>query len=540
MKTLKPLSFPALENEYLESILLQMINRYDIVQMFYNKQKSDTKKQLVIHLRPKKDADDLRLKKWVKKVKDLYKVDIYCLYTSRLQRQFASGHPFIEWLCQPSSVIYQNEEAGEPLLIKRSWTKYKKKFYDYEERFYNERENQLDLLERLKKEEAVNSVFMAYERLLDYDLDHLEELYSGTRFDLPLNERIANLIEDVPEIQKYFVRKKGNSFYLTELFAKAKKGIAEAEDIYDDDLFDAVAIAEKGLYTLIEDRRIALKKRIKKGRFGQQEVAVAQNEKPKDANFDLAVSTIINAAAVEQVYLFHKTTYGDKKTYYLLLITQDVSNEKLKSLAQSLKSKTGDGFDFVMICHGRYWIQKNLFQYQQFFFPIVQSENLVYSSCDYHPEFHWLKPYEPYHRDLSLQYRAFRQTLKQFSELADATNENNLGLSYLFTLLFISFCRTYIVSKTYYVPNTISSRALWQLCIYADAGLHKYQSLLEQFPGDLFGFLDRHMMLHSRLSGYDTKEVGHMKVIVQELEILLHDLVVEGGLPGEVASAVAS
>lgn len=123
METSKPLSFQLLGNDYLENILLQLVNRYSIVQMFYNKQKSAAESHLVIHLRQKKDADDLRLTKWVKKVKELYDVNVYCFYSARLHRQFVLGFPFVEWLCRPSAVIYQNDAAGDPLLIKRSWKK---------------------------------------------------------------------------------------------------------------------------------------------------------------------------------------------------------------------------------------------------------------------------------------------------------------------------------------------------------------------------------------------------------------------------------
>jgi|GEM_PF-4194636 len=126
----------------------------------------------------------------------------------------------------------------------------------------------------------------------------------------------------------------------------------------------------------------------------------------------------------------------------------------------------------------------------------------------------------------------------QFFAMADPDSQNNQGLEYLFTLFFVSFCRTYISAKTFYTPNSLSSRALWQLCVYADANLHRYNYLFEQFPGDFFYFLDKYMMLHHRLCHHSKEEITLMKMIVEKLRKELKDSVVGGRLldDREVAS----
>jgi len=529
MKTLKQLSFPTLENEFLENTLRQLAHQFAVIQMFYNKSKPGTQAVLVIHLQQKQDADTLQVRPWVEKLKTRYKTFVYCVYSTRLHHKYSLGHPFIAAYCGPSAVIYQNEDTGEPLLIRRNWAKYREKFHDFEEHFYNGHEGRFEQLQKLISEGALNSVFTAYKRLIGYDLDYLEDLYTGHPSNSKcLNERINHLIPYVPEIQKYFVRKNSNSYYLTEVFAKAQKGIDEGESTFDDDLSVAVGIAEKGLYSLIETRLAALKKLVKKRSNENQQPLIA-TDSPKDEILELAVSTVVKSVEVEQVYFFHQATYGEQKTYYLLLIARGMDNEKLKSLTQSLQSKTGENIDFVLISHERYWIQKNLFQYQQFFFTIVQHKNLVYASSDCHPEFHWLKPHEPYHGDLYLHYSAFRRTVRQFGTLANHTDENSQGLASIFTLLFLSFCQTCMLAKTYYMPNTLPSRALWKLCVYADPKLYKYLFLFEQFPGDLFGFLDRHRTIHMRISKADKMELNQMKAIVAELEKELYDWVVNNG-----------
>lgn len=538
MKTPKQPSFPTLENEFLENILRQTVSHYAVVQMFYNKPKPGIPPVLVIHLQQKQDADALQAQPWVEKLKTQYKTFVYCVYSTRLHHKFSLGYPFVEAYCRPSLAIYQNGNAGEPLLISRNWTKYKEKFYDFEERFYNGHEGRLGQLKKLIAEDAVNSVFTSYERLIGYDLDYLEHLYAGhPSASKCLNERINDLIQYLPEIQRYFVKKNSHSYYLTELFAKAKNSIDAGEVIFDDDLFEAVGIVEKGLYGLIETRLAALKKLIKKRSNENQQPRIA-NDAPKDEILEMATAAILKAVEVEQVYLFHHSTYGEYKTYYLLLIARRAGNEKLKSLTQSLKGKAGAGHDFVIIAHERYWIQKNLFQYQQFFYQIIQHKNLIYSSGDCHPEFHWLKPHQPHNGDLFLYFKATEHIERQFFTMADPERQNYQGMEYLFTLFFLSFCRTYISAKTFYTPNTLSSKALWQLCVYADANLHRYEYLFGQFPGDFFCFLDKYMTLHHRLSHPGKEEMELMKIVVEKLGKELDELVVGGKLldDREVAS----
>jgi len=126
-----------------------------------------------------------------------------------------------------------------------------------------------------------------------------------------------------------------------------------------------------------------------------------------------------------------------------------------------------------------------------------------------------------------LYYNATKDIAGQFFEMADPIKQNYHGLGYIFTLFFLSFCRTYISAKTYYTPNSLSNQALWKLCLYSDARLYKFNYLIEQFPGNLFGFLEKHMTLHNRLSNPDKNEVGQMKVIVEQFGIVLRDLVVK-------------
>lgn len=223
MKTSEKLSFPKLENEFLENILRQLANQYTISQMFFTKQPSRMFSHLIIHIEKNIDAQELQQNKWVRKVRTLYKIDVYFIYSQKLHHRFSLGYPFIEYYCRPSALIYQNEESGNPLVIKRDWNKFKKVFNVFQNNFYHDHDLHISQVKNLISEGASNSVFTTYARLIEYDLDYLEELYTASKSaTLSLDERINNLIAYIPEIQKCFLRKGHTKFYLTDLFAKAK------------------------------------------------------------------------------------------------------------------------------------------------------------------------------------------------------------------------------------------------------------------------------------------------------------------------------
>lgn len=62
MKTSKKITFPKLENEFLENILRQMVNQHNIIQMFYTKNTSSVFSHLIIHTEKNSDAQELQCK----------------------------------------------------------------------------------------------------------------------------------------------------------------------------------------------------------------------------------------------------------------------------------------------------------------------------------------------------------------------------------------------------------------------------------------------------------------------------------------------
>jgi len=535
MKTSKKSSFSILGNEPLENKLDQLVNDHSIVLIFYKKDIDTVRSHIVVQVHHNSDAVKLRSAKWVADVRKLYQVYIYFIDHSRMEYQFSKGHPFVEYHCQKVSIIYRNEKAQSSNLIDRSWKKFKNKFNSYENEFHHDHEIRRIHLERLIREDSYNSVFTSYEELIRYDMEYLEELYTGNRTsDIDLNQRINKLLVYLPELQSYFVRKNQHEYFITELFDKAKKAIEGDDIIYDTEMFESLLIVQDSLFTFIEARFYELKHLIKKQYEKiykvDQDVLPIIEDSPKDEFIQKAIEKILTFVELEQIYLFHQTIYAEVTTYYMLLIGINVNNEKLRSINQSLKSMFGDQCGFVLLSHNRYWIQKNLYQYQNFFVFIMQHKYLVYSSDQYHPEPHWQIPHRPQHNDLYFHYKITFESALQFQKLIDGENENYQGVSNIFSLFFLSFCRTYIFVKTYYLPNYLTSESLWQLCIYADKDLWKYNYLIEQFFTDIFPFIDYNMRIHHQLAKIDKVGADQMKTIVETLIKELKNVVIGGEL----------
>lgn len=534
MKTPKKSLFSVLANEFLENTLNQLIHDYSIVQIFYKQEKISTKSHLLISVSKNADALKLQSKRWVAEVREQYQVYIYFIDYSRLEYQFSKGHPFIEYHCYQSSMIYQKEDSRFSLLINRNWKKYHKKFNRYEDTFHHDHEIHQLQVGRLIAENSYNSVFTSYEKLIEYDLEYLEELFTGNRtFDIDLNKRINKLLIYIPELKLYFVKKNQHEYFITELFSNAKKAIEEDENIYQNEMFDSLRIIADSLYTFIEARFYELKHLIKQQYDKIYNVGsdLSPIEKsPKDEILDSSIDRILTFAEMEQIYLFHHTTYGEVTTYYLLLIGLNVNNEKIKAISHSLTSIYGNRYRFLLVGHDRYWIQKNLYQYQNFFVYIMQGKHLIYSSDQYHPEPHWETPHHPQHKDLYFHYKNTLESSLQFYKLIDGEKENYQGVDNIFALFFLSFCRTYIYAKTYYLPNYMTSEALWQLCIYADMDIHKYNYLFDQFSSNIFSFTDYNTSIHHSIAKVNKEMVALLKMIVENLMDELRNTVIGSSL----------
>jgi len=433
MKTSEHLSFSKLENEFLEDAIKQLNEQYLIIQIFYNKSVHSQDSHLILNLEHKKDIDKIKQKHWIKKTYSEHKVHIHLFYSTQLHYKFDLGHPFVEFYCKPSALIYQNEQYGNHLLIERNWKKFNKRFENYKERFYHDHDMLLSQTREFINVGSYVSVFLSYEKVIRYDLEYLENLYTGSSSDTKnLHERIYHLVPYAPEIQKYFVKQNGKEYHLISLFDKARRSAREDELMYDNEFFEAIGIAEESLFSMIEIRLDQLKKQIKKS---PRDIAIPYEISSVLADhnnkiIDKVLRIIIKLENTEEVYLFHKAIYGNNIIYYLLVIAHSVSNEKLKETQYYLKNKAGKQYDFVLISHDRNWIQQHLYKYQNFFANIIQGKNRIYASNPYHPEPHWESPHH-LHQDLDCYYKSAKGNALQFLTMVGNENENHQGIPYL-------------------------------------------------------------------------------------------------------------
>lgn len=529
MKTLEKLSFPKLENEYLENILRQLVNQYSIIEIFFTRHSLPLLSNLIVHIENSTDAKKVQQSKWVKKIKEHFQIDVSFIFSSKLRHHYSIGNPFIAFYCHPSAVIFQNKELLDATFKPVKWKKYKKRLNLFENNFYHDHDLHKWQIKNLISEGSSNCVFTSYCRLIEYNLQCLEELYLGNKSSSTVvDERINKLIKYIPAVQKYFVKTSKGGYYLTDLFKQAKEASIDEESLYRNEMFQAVEKAEESVYGLIGERLNELRKLIKNEYAEYQEIL--PQTVYKDKVLDIAVQTILEAVEAEQIYLYNQVTNYSRTTYYLLLITEGASNEKLKSIINCIKNRTEGNSTFVLISHSRYWIQNNLYESQSFFEKIITENNLIYSSNKYHPDFHWESPHRPYHGDLHFFYKSVEQSAIQFSVIASNNNGNYCGLTSVFSLFFMSFCRTYIFTKTYYMPNYLSSNTLWELCVYADTDMRKHNYFIEQFWTNFFPFLDRNRAIFNCSSRLNTEEINQMIVIVEKLTNELRIAVIESGL----------
>lgn len=160
----------------------------------------------------------------------------------------------------------------------------------------------------------------------------------------------------------------------------------------------------------------------------------------------------------------------------------------------------------------------------------MQAKHLVFSSDEYHPEPHWETPHHPQHNDLYFYYKSTLGSALQFYKLIDGVKENYQGVDNIFALFLLCFLRTYIYAKTYYLPNYMTTEALWQLCIYADMDIHKYHYLFDQFSNNIFSFTDYNMSVHHSIAKVNTEKADQMKMIVDKLMDELKETVLGGKL----------
>lgn len=512
-------SFSTIQNEFLQGILKQLISQHYLIrEVLFNTTIESGYKHLIICMENPSDMEKLKKQSWVEKAFKEHQVKVFFFYSTRIKRQLSIGQPLFELYFKSSTVVYRNEIYKEPIYQPQDWKKFKKKFNTYENGFYHDHDLLLSQVNSFMSENSSLSVVLAFEKLLVYDLEYLENLHLGTSSDKKdLNKRIKALSLHILEIQKIFVTYHSDSFYLLNLCEEVKKGSTENDTIYIDEMYQAFTIAEKSLYGLIQERFEKLKKLIKSSIPEQDESKTSLDSDKREEILEKAVEIITDNKEIEEIYIYNKFIYGEITTYYLLLIGYNVSNDFLRNIRYKIRSKTTKKYDFVIIAHDRQWIQKKLFIHQGFFEKIIQFKNKIYESHPFHPEPHWEHPHNGsfgFYQTLKSFYGITDKCARQINQIIEDEDRNYQGLPYLFSLFFLSFCKTYIFAKLFYEPHYLPSHFLWKLCMYANPELKKVEYQFDEFRIKFFTFLDHNRTLHHRADIFEKGDLDTMKFII--------------------------
>jgi len=79
------------------------------------------------------------------------------------------------------------------------------------------------------------------------------------------------------------------------------------------------------------------------------------------------------------------------------------------------------------------------------------------------------------------------------------------------------------------MPNYLSFQSLWQLCLYANPDLIRYQHLNDGLLQKLIPTLEYHKFLRHKFTCIDREIIDQMKILVEKLMNELNELVKEEG-----------
>ncbi|WP_337039167.1 hypothetical protein [Elizabethkingia anophelis] len=514
MKTLQKYSFPQIENKYLSDRLLQIIEKYSIMYIFYRMASVATGSKVVLYICTlnKEEAEKLQRQKWVSKLLT-ENILVYFTYHFRLDYGFFTGNPFDWYYGATATVLYKNKDATLPIENQKLFFK---NFKEHKDRYYQPHKVLSSQAQQLLSQKSIPSAYMVYISLFNHHFDYLKELYTGSTFTTEnLHEKIQYLSAHIPEIKIPFANRKCNEYYLLTALNRAKKAVKKNDDtLIDPELINAIIETEFELNQMVI-KRFREFKAIIKSDFQKPPLLLttadtsSNHVSQENEQLSMVVSIITSRIIPEEIYLFHKQEivycnyYNGKSRgkpttlYYLLLVGTNISNEELLNIGQSVVSKSDNQCAVVLIGHGRGWIQKNVSRHQSFFKNFMCNENKIYTSDESHSQIQWKYPFQPKYSDLEIYYRSALKNVQQYFILRKHSHENNHEFTFnLFAGTFTRLIRCYIYSSLIYLPNYLTSFSLWKLCVYSAPEFEKLEILFEKISIKFYFMIDYYLKFH--------------------------------------------
>ena len=522
MKTKINPDFSIPGDDQLTGKLRQLTHEFPLVYIFYHPANAKESAHIVIIAKDSGNVEIIESRKWIRSNKDEKPILFHITCQKKMKVELRSGNPFFAWYCQKSAIFYQNPEAKE--CYDTNWPSFKKRFKRYSVAYNHDRDNLLTAVNRFQELDSLTGIFISYLSAFEYDIRHLEILYTGNSFESEnLHQRIKRLIEFIPEMESIFVSKNRNEYYLISELEKANDFAEDGDEIrLNEKLMDSFFQAKEKLHKMVLSRLSELKSMIKSG-FPKQTLVYQAELATGDDQVTEIAAQIVKIHPVEEIYLFHQIQNSQHTTCFLLLIGEGLGTEILNRIQQSVNSKFDGKYSVVLIGHSRSWIQTNLFYQQSFFSKIMNPENLRFQSYANYPSIHWEDNNTPEYPDLEYFRRSTINLAAQYFVLRNHSEKDNTeGIFDLFGKSILRIFRTLVYSKLSYLPNYLPAFNLWKLCVFADPELEKLEYLFEKLSGaDFFKEVTYHTRFHHELSRLTEKK---LQVADEILNTLLKEL----------------
>lgn len=512
-------------DEALQGKLHQLTKEFDLAYIFCNPEASTKMPQILIVAFENKNVEEIESRKWIRNSIQNHKVLFHVISFHKIMFAYKKGNPFIAYYCQQNFLIYQNPDSSA--CFEADWKSFKKKYHRYTEQFYHDHDILLSESNQMDKFYADIATVLILKSVYEHDFEYLESLYFGKSYgDENLSQRVKRLSKVLPIIESFFVKENNNEYYLLKEFDKAIEDAKQDELYYNDKMLDSIREIETKLYNLISERFAEMKELIKSDNKPNLELNLNSSE---ESELSTIISQIIKIKPVEEIYLFDKVQNPKDITYYFLIVGNGLGTELLNRIQKSVSSSI-DNCTVVLIGHSRIWIQKENFIHQAFFQKVMTLENKVYQSHEFHPDLHWESDYIPQYHDISYYFRSAKNSSENFFLLRKKVKRKNTeGLEDLFYQSIMRILRTYIFSKSTYLPNFLHPFSLWKLCLHFEPKLGKLEFLFEKLSDEnFFNVMNHHLSFHhdhSRISKDKLKIMDEILILLlRELEASIQSI----------------
>lgn len=538
METKQKISIP-LDHEVISNQISQTIHEFTVLQLHVLKPENTLSAEVFILMKSQKEAETLRARRWISRAATAG-VFIHISSHHKAEFQLKLGNPFFQYYADPSTMVCMNDEVDKPLKTHPTKKAFKKKLNVFKEKFYHDHDLLMTEAHKFHAGQMYAAAFHTYLTLFEHHVEYLENLYMGCNFfDSDLHTRLKQLTRYIPQLQKVFVMKNEQTFYL---ISKMEESVSEAEDGGESDIwsehYGAVQLAESQLYRMVDDRFSEFSHLVRFKKFSSMINHPANGAESKDLLFEKVLKTVITKLAPEEIYLFYRKETGapnpeEKQTlFYLLVIGNGIGNSAIEDIQHSVSDRSNGRTTVVILGHSRLYLQNNLYKHQRMMQQIITAENKVYQSNDFHPPLHWHDAVWDSDWASDMNYRTVKDFAAQYFNLRHhVQQDNHCGLAQLFAQSIMRLLRIYVYAALpFYMPHHLNTFSIWKLCVYEDPSMEKIEFLFQKLSADFYKLIDYYLKYSDSIARSSSEELVIMDEILNTLTEKLDHLVSEKNL----------